>query len=343
MDNITHSLTGLALSRAGLSRYSPHAAALLILSANAPDIDIVATARGSLAYLEAHRGYTHSLLCLPIMSLLPVLVVAGISKRRLPWFRAWILCCIGVASHLVMDWTNSFGVRLLLPFSSRWFHLDVNSLYDGWIMTALAFAAVWPLFARLVSSEIGDRASAGRGVAIFALAFFFFFDCGRAALHARAVAQLQSRLYEGTPPLQAVALPQPFSPLQWTGVVETAADYRTVALDPLDQLDMENAHTWYKAAMTASLTSAKATEPFRYFVYFARFPLWSVTPTVTSDGRAAKRVELTDLRFGVPGAGSFHCIALENGADQVLESVFTWGSGRDLGWGAGRGEAHVDQ
>lgn len=342
MDNITHSLTGLALSRAGLARVSPHAAALLILSANAPDIDIIATTRGSFAYLEAHRGYTHSLLGLPVLALLPVLVVAAVARRRLPWLRAWILCCIGVASHLVMDWTNSFGVRLLLPFSSRWFHLDLNSLYDGWIMAAIAFAAMWPLFARLVSSEIGDRISTGRGIAILALAFFVLFDCGRAALHARAVAQLESRLYENAPPLQAVALPQPFSPFHWTGVVETAADYRMVAFDPLEQLDMQNAHIWYKPAMTASLESAKATEPFRYFVYFARFPLWSITPTITEDGRPAKRVELTDLRFGVPGAGLFHCIALENSANRVLQSVFTWGSGRDLGWGAGHGPARSD-
>ncbi len=343
MDNITHSLTGLALSRVGLDRFSPHPAALLILSANAPDIDVLAAAGGSLAYLEAHRGYTHSLLCLPLMALLPVLIVAGISRRRLPWLRAWLLCCIGVASHLMMDWTNSYGVRLLLPLSSRWFHLDLNSLFDVWIMAALGFAAVWPLFARLVSNEIGDRASAGRGIALFALAFFVLFDCGRAALHARAAAQLESRLYEDAPPLQAAALPQPFSPFHWTGVVETADDYRTAALDPLDQLDMQDAHIWYKAAMTSSLETAKATEPFRYFVYFARFPIWSATPTFTEGGRPAKRVELTDLRFGVPGAGSFHCIALENSSNRVLESVFTLGSGRDLGWGAGRGQARVDQ
>lgn len=339
MDNVTHSLTGLALSRAGLSRFSPHAAALLLLSANAPDIDILALSRGSLSYLEAHRGYTHSLLCLPVMALLPVLIVAGISRRRLPWLRAWLLCCIGVASHLMMDWTNSFGVRLLLPFSSRWFHLDLNGLYDGWIMAALGFAAVWPLFARLVSNEIGDRPSAGRGVARFALAFFVLFDCGRAALHGRAVAQLESRLYDSAPPWQAVALPEAFSPFHWMGIVETASDYRMVALDPLEQLDMQNAHIWYKAAMTPDLKSAQATEPFRYFVYFARFPLWSVTPTITEDGRPAKRVELTDLRFGIPGAGSFHCIALENGSNQVLDSVFTWGSGRDLGWGGAHAHA----
>src|SRR5581483_5540369 len=182
MDNVTHSLTGLALARAGLNRLCPRATLLLILSANAPDSDIVAAPEGALRYLQVHRGYSHSLLCLPLMALVPVLLVAGIYRQKLPWARAWGLCCIGVASHLLLDWTNSYGVRLLLPFSSDWFHLDLNGLYDGCIMAMLIFAAAWPVFAGLVSREIGDRTrlpgGPGRGMAIFTLAFFLFFDSG---------------------------------------------------------------------------------------------------------------------------------------------------------------------
>ena len=100
MDNVTHSLTGLALARAGLDRFSPRATLLLLLSANAPDCDIVALARGQLAYLEAHRGYTHSLLFLPVLALVCVLVTAAVYREKLPWVRAWALCVIGLSSHL---------------------------------------------------------------------------------------------------------------------------------------------------------------------------------------------------------------------------------------------------
>ena len=185
MDNVTHSLTGLALARVGLNRFSPHATALLILSANAPDADILAVTRGALPYFEAHRGYTHSILLLPVMALVTVLVVAAVSQRRLSWLNAWLLCCVGVGSHLLIDWTNSYGVRFLLPFSSRWFHLDLNNLYDASIMAVLLFAAVWPFFSKLVSQEIGSRSGRGRGVAAVALVFFVLFDCGRAILHGR--------------------------------------------------------------------------------------------------------------------------------------------------------------
>ena len=41
------------------------------------------------------------------------------------------MCGLGVASHLLLDWTNSYGIRLLFPFSLQWFHLDLNALTDG--------------------------------------------------------------------------------------------------------------------------------------------------------------------------------------------------------------------
>jgi inner membrane protein len=340
MDNLTHSLTGLALARTGLNRFCPHATLLLVLSANAPDADIVSIAGGQLKHLEIHRGYTHSFVGLPFMAALSVLVVIAIYRQRLPQIRAWVprawlLCVIGVSSHLLLDWTNGYGVRLLLPFSSAWFHSDLNSLTDLWILAVLLFAALWPPFARLVSHEIGDKAPTGRTSAIFALAFFLLFDCARAALHDRSIAQLQSRLFEGAPPIQAAALPNPFTPLRWRGVVETAADYRLLTVSPLAQLDPEIARVFYKPPLDPALKSAEQTEAFRYFLYFSRFPVWSQEPVAT-DQAPGTRIDLVDLRFGVPGSGSLHAIALENSRYQVLGSWFTYGSGSNLGWGKTR-------
>ncbi|MBV8073635.1 MAG: metal-dependent hydrolase [Acidobacteriaceae bacterium] len=332
MDNVTHSLTGLALARAGLNRVSCGAVLLLLLSANIPDIDITGLLRGQLCYLELHRGYTHSLLALPIMAGLCILLAAPFLRHKvLRLGRAYALCCVGVASHLLLDWTNSYGVRLWLPFSSRWLHLDLNGLYDDWILAVLAFAAVWPLFAKLVSSEIGERPASGRGTAIAALVFFVLFDGARFMFHARAVEQLNARLYEDAPAVQVAALPNSSNPLRWLGVVETARAYSLLELDVIAPLNVEAAHAFYKPQITAGLLKVKATPPFRYFSYFARFPVWSEQPAVLRTG-TGRRYELTDLRFGTPGAGSFHCVALINEAGSVLNDRFTFGSGQDLGW-----------
>ena len=50
---------------------------------------------------------------------------------------------------------------------------------------------------------------------------------------------------------------------------------------------------------------------------------------------AGQRFELTDLRFGSPGAGAFHCVAVVDVAGRVRDSWFTYGSGRELGWQLG--------
>ena len=59
MDNLTHTLVGLTLARTPLARAGRGTTAALVLGSNAPDIDIVALAGGSVSYLRWHRGPTH--------------------------------------------------------------------------------------------------------------------------------------------------------------------------------------------------------------------------------------------------------------------------------------------
>jgi inner membrane protein len=313
MDNLTHSLTGLVLARAGLNRFSPRATLLLLISANIPDIDIVGLSRGPLYYFEIHRGYTHSLVGLPVMALLSVLITAALCRQKLPWFRAWLICVAGVGSPLLLDWSNDYGIRLLLPFSSRWFALDINSLVDVVILCALAIAAIWPFLSRLVGSEIGERKKrpAGRRLAIAALVFVVLFDGARAVLHARAEAQLWSRLYQNALPVRTAALPTPLNPLHWRGIVETPTAYRVLSVDTLGEVHPDSALVFYKPFPSPALRRAKATAPFRQFLAFARFPVWSIEPG---------KIEVMDLRFGTPGHRSFRCVATENKEGQIVQS-----------------------
>ena len=332
MDNVSHSLMGLALSRAGLNRLTPRATLLLLLSANIPDIDIAALAKSQLAYLEVHRGPTHSLIAVPVLALECVVIVAALFRKRLPWFQAWVVCIIGVLSHLLLDWTNNYGIRLFIPFSMRWFHLDLNSLTDGPIVAALGLAAIWPWLSGLVSGEIGDKKkSTGQGIAIAMLLLCLIYDVGRNNLHARAITQLESRLYQGSPPVETAALPMPINPFRWRGIVTTKAAYFQYDLNTLGQLNVESADKFFRIPTSEVTAAPRQTAAFSYFLYFARFPIWSVQPVALNDG-TGKRIELTDLRFGEPGQGSFHCIAVEDPDDKVIASWFTYGNGADLGW-----------
>ena len=323
MDNLTHSLVGLALSRAGLNRFSLHATVLLVLSANVPDLDFIAIARGELYYLEAHRGYSHALISLPLLAAAVVLMVAAMLRTRLPWLRAFALCCIGIASHLLLDLSNDYGIRLFLPFSSRWSHLDLIHLYDVVIWSVLLLACIWPWFSRLVSGEIGGRASTGKGIARFALVFFLLFVCARAYFHHLAIQQLEARLYDNAPPLLTGALPDAVNPLSWTGVVESPRATYRYPPKPGGDLASGGPMTFYKIPQTPEVLAARKQEPFRFFVYFARFPVWTEEPVELRAGRG-NRIELTDLRFGSPGAGTFHAYALANDHGQLLRAWFNF-------------------
>jgi inner membrane protein len=195
MDNITHTLTGLMLARSGLSRGQKGATVMLMLAANAPDMDVVGGFRGALSYIEFHRGYAHSLACAPLVALAPLFLARWVARARIS-IGAYVACLIGVLSHLLLDWTNVYGIRLLLPFSARWLRLDITDIVDPWILAILLGAVAAPALAGLVSSEVASRkvASPVRGWALAALAAVLLYDGGRWVLHERAVALLGSHL-----------------------------------------------------------------------------------------------------------------------------------------------------
>jgi inner membrane protein len=317
MDNLTHSLTGLALARSGLKRFCPHGTLLLIVAANIPDIDMVSLIYGPLRNLEIHRGYTHSLLMLPVMAAVAVAITSILGREKLPWLRAWLIACVGVVSHLLMDTSMSYGVRLLLPFSSQWFFLDVFSLTDWVVLAVLLLAWLGPGLARLVGDEIGDRRPAGRGIAIFALSFFAAYGCFRGLMHQRAVAQLESRIYDEvleSPAKRMDAFPNSANPLIWSGIVEGEHAYRLYDVPSYGEFDPGGGDLVYKP-WSKPIRVAASSAPFRYALYFARFPLWNEQPAAGLNGGVD--VTLTDIRFGRPGESFFTISATVDATGQV--------------------------
>ncbi len=326
MDPLTHTLTGLALSRSGLNRLSVHAAPVLLLAANAPDIDIVSLGWGSAAYLHYHRHLTHAFLMVPVLAILPLLVVRLFARKPFDWKWAYAVSFLGVLSHPVLDWMNAYGIRFLLPFSADWYRADTLSLPDIWIWLVLLIAALAPALSRLVSSEIGARKSTGRGWAVFALLFLVLYSFGHWVLHERAIAVLESRLYDGAAPVRVAAVPGPFNPFRWRGVVETQDAHLILPVDLLGQFDPSAGKMLYKAqaspAEAAAAEAARKTDAFRAFLDFSAYPLWRFGPSGASEN--AIRVDVMDLRFGDPGNPAFEASAVVDQHNRVLESGFDY-------------------
>ena len=328
MDPLTHTATGLFLSRVGLGLWTPRALPILLLAANAPDIDILSAAGGSLNYLHYHRHLTHSLVAMPVMALLPVLLVRVASRKPVHWLGAFFAALVGVASHLLLDFTNSYGIRLWLPFSGEWLRLDLTGVIDIWIWGALLLGIAGPFVARLVASEVSSgtvrEKNHGRGFAVFALAFLLMYNCGRGVLHARAVAALESRLYGGSIPLRVAALPQPANPWRWRGLVETDGFYDVEDVDLAGELDPTRGKIFHKPEPDAALEAARHTVASQEFLRFARFPLWRTVPV--SEPENGQRVEVLDMRFGTPLAPGFLASAVLDSRLHAVETSFTFGA-----------------
>ena len=153
MDPLAHTLFGATLAESGLKRRSRYATATLIIGANLPDIDAAANFWGADAALHARRGVTHGVLA---MVALPLLLAAGVwlwhrwrgsavPAVDAPDFRPRAivaLAFLGVLSHPALDWLNTYGVRLLMPFDGRWFYGDTLFIIDPWFWLLAAAGVV---------------------------------------------------------------------------------------------------------------------------------------------------------------------------------------------------------
>lgn len=158
MDNLTHSLVGALIGQAGLKRKTGLAMPALVIGANLPDVDAACFFwLEGVQHLGFRRGITHG----PIAWVLLPLILAGVlwwfdrwqasrgrrPEGRLPVHFGWLyaLGFIACLSHPALDWLNSYGIRLLEPFSSRWFYGDTLFIIDVWLWALMGFATWFSL------------------------------------------------------------------------------------------------------------------------------------------------------------------------------------------------------
>jgi inner membrane protein len=154
LDNITHSLVGVALADLSTRQRGPRlprplVAGAGIIAANLPDDDLVYTGitEPPIGYLLHHRGHTHTVIGLVALAILMVWVYRNLPPvRRLPsverW-RLWTLIVVALATHLLLDALNSYGVHLYHPLDSSWYYGDSLFIFEPWIWLPLGVAAAW--------------------------------------------------------------------------------------------------------------------------------------------------------------------------------------------------------
>jgi inner membrane protein len=276
------------MGRAGLNAKTALATLTLTLAAEAPDLDIVAgVVRGPAFGFAHHRGFTHSFLGVPLDALVVVGFVyllwrlrgGKISDPNLPprWGLLYFYACLAGLTHILLDFTNNYGVRPFWPFSEKWYSWDIVFIVEPIMLALLILALIVPLLFALIDKEIGARRRGPRGrvPATLALAGIVLLWGLRDYEHRRAVSALAARTYNGADPVRASAYPKWIDPFHWYGVVETPAffalasvDSRVPEVDPEGRLEIR-----YKPEETPVTLAAKNSYTGRVFLDWAQYPI----------------------------------------------------------------------
>jgi inner membrane protein len=167
MDNLCHTLTGAALGEAGLKARTALGMSTLIIASNLPDVDVAVFLTDTLP-MSFRRGWTHGVLAMAVLpAILAGLMVAwdrvarGTRRSREPARASTLLMLayLGTWLHVFMDFLNTYGVRLLMPFSERWFYGDALYIVDPFLYALLGGGIA---VARLRARRGGDGRRAAR-------------------------------------------------------------------------------------------------------------------------------------------------------------------------------------
>ncbi len=305
MEPVTHVLTGACLARTGLNRRAAYATAAMAIAAEFPDIDTLWSLRGSVAGFQHHRGITHTFLGIPFEAAILLLGFylydrwrasrarnsAGQAKQpdRAPVSWVWLygLLLLALLSHILLDYTNNYGVRPFFPIMDRWYAASIVFIFDPLIFLCLAAGLALPALFDLIGQEVGARKEfyRGRGWARAALIAVALLWGVRYAEHERAVTLAQQQTLRA-PAEQAAKAEPARSP--------SSSGYSTPAAPQDSSEDVPDEGRPLLMAQR-SLASPDPLSIFRWYT--------------TTDFGPAYRLGLADTRQGTLNSGALLVLA----------------------------------
>jgi inner membrane protein len=240
-------------------------------------------------------------------------------------------------SHILLDYTNNYGVRPFWPFSEKWYSWDIVFIVEPIILLLLVAGLVLPAFFSFIDREIGVRRKqpAGRWGATLALIGVVALWGVRDYEHRRAVNALEARTYESADPVRASAFPLWWTPFRWVGVVETRNFFATVLVDSsTPEVDPDGEmQILYKPEETPVTLAAKRSYLGRVYLDWAQYPITETEPL--ESGEQGYIVRFKDLRFQRLGKPSQSVLTGTVELDRNLKVVGEYMGSRSGGTSSG--------
>jgi inner membrane protein len=237
---------------------------------------------------------------MPLWAGLIAALFAVLSRTREVFGPAFAISAVALVSHSLTDLITAYGTALFYPLTTERYSIATTFVID-------------PLFSLIVlTSLVLAVRLRRRTIAVAGLVLLTAYVGGQWQLRADALAVAGGSA-------QAAALPQPFSPFNWKGIVADGETYREAhfnlvghrpwlpeavpfgpvahAYPPSQLAQWRQRERWGSApedrALALALWNDARFEPFRRF---ARFPALS---SINRTG-ASTCVWFTDLRYDLP-------------------------------------------
>jgi inner membrane protein len=350
MEPVTHFLTGACIGRAGFNRKSAYATLAAVLAAEAADMDIIWGFAGPVEELKHHRGITHTFIAVPViaavvvgtiwlfdrilkhraklkLSTTPVQEVNPVQEVKLTaapvrWGWLYLTAIVAALSHILLDWTNNYGVRPFFPFNPRWYMGSIVFIVEPVILALLALALIMPWLLGLVDQEMGAKRGRfhGRGWAVFALTGMVAVWGWRWFEHEQALTMLFRTEVTREPVIRIALEPYAVNPYHWRAILETKDSYQIAEINtfnpdsPIAVTSDSESDVMYKPADTPAIEAAKQTLLGRVYLDWGQWAVVrdvgpeavpGVAPPDLHFNRKWTTVEFSDLRFSNSTFGAF--------------------------------------
>jgi inner membrane protein len=334
-------MTGACLARAGFNRKAAYATLAMTIAAEVPDLDTLWSAEGPIAGFQHHRGVTHTFVGLPFEGLVVIgalwlihlwrvrraaaskgaatavaldgtdqLIERPLTVAPVRWGLLYGFVLIALLSHILLDWTNNYGVRPFFPFNPRWYAGSFVFIFEPVLFAVLLIGLVAPSLFGLIGTEVGARRAPfrGRGWAIFALVATLALWSWREVEHDAALQLAATAEYgptsTGAEVLRVTASPYPGNPYRWHTVAETPAFYQmaTVNTSTSSVVTDPGLDLFYKPSNTPAMLAARKSWLGRVYLDWSSWPMvvdiGPVTPPNSGPGAQEwTAVSFRDLRF----------------------------------------------
>ena len=320
MDTLTHALSGALLARATAGIEKPalptgRRVAIGALVAAFPDLDVVTSWISPLSYLYNHRGVTHSLVMLPLWTILLAWIFALIWRKGPGWKTYAPVVALSLAAHIAGDWITTFGTMIFAPLSDYRHGIGTTFIIDLWfsgiIITGLLLSLLWR---RSRVPAVAGLAVLVGYVVLQSLLLQRAVDFGESYARAEGIAQAR-----------VTAMPRPVSPFNWMVVIEDDKSYRYSQINlirktvlqagddagfiarldavyrPLDQAIWESDVRYGRGSQGNVVRAVFEHPEFEFFRWFSAYP---ALHRIDSEA-ASLCIWFKDLRFLTPGRDGF--------------------------------------